>query len=66
MPWICPWVNGRLWTKAADCDYNEYDRKLTEQFRHGVDDETMISKISRSINNRKYWWCYQWMGIIMG
>ena len=38
---------GRLQTKAADSDYNEYDRRVTEQFIHGLDDEIMISGILR-------------------
>ena len=38
---------GRLHTKAADCEYHEYDRWLTEQFIHGLDDEVMIGEIVR-------------------
>ena len=36
-------------TKAADCDYKEYDRSLTEQFIHRPDDEDMISVILREV-----------------
>ena len=41
---------GRLQTKTAGCDYNEYDRKLTEKFIHGLDDEGIISKILREVS----------------
>ena len=37
-------------TKAADCEYNKYDRRLTEQFIHGLDDEGMISEILREVS----------------
>ena len=39
---------GRLQTKATDCDYNEYDRRLTEQFINGLDND-MISEILREV-----------------
>ena len=29
---------GRLQTKEAECDYKEYDQKLTEQFIYVLDD----------------------------
>ena len=41
---------GRLQTKEADCDYNEYNRKLTKQFKHGLDDECVISEILREVS----------------
>ena len=38
---------GRLHTMPAECYYKEYERKLTEQFIHGLDDKGMISEILR-------------------
>ena len=40
---------GRLQTKAADCDCNEYDRQLTEQFICEQDDKGMASEILREV-----------------
>ena len=40
----------RLRTKAADCDYSDYDRGLTEQFIDGLDNEGMISEILREVS----------------
>ena len=37
-------------TKAADCDYNKYDRILTEQFIHGLDNEGIIIEILREVS----------------
>ena len=34
-----------LQTMAEDCEYNRYDRRLSKQFIHGLDDEDMISEI---------------------
>ena len=39
--------------KVADCDYNEYDRRLTEQFIQGLDNEGMISEILREVSTLK-------------
>ena len=36
---------GRLWTKAEECEYKEYDSLLTEWFRGGLYDEGMIDDI---------------------
>ena len=33
---------GRLRTKAANCQYKEYNRLLTEQFINGLNDEWMV------------------------
>ena len=41
---------GRSETKAADCDYNEYDRRLNKQFIHGLGNEGMISEIVREVS----------------
>ena len=35
----------RLHTKAADCEYHEYDQTLTKQFINGLADSIMIGKI---------------------
>ena len=40
---------GTLQTKTTNCDYNKYDRQITEQFIHGLDDEGMINKILREV-----------------
>ena len=36
---------GRQWTKAAECEYKEYYRLLTEQFIGRLNDEGMIDEI---------------------
>ena len=36
--------------KAAECDFNEYDRELMEKFIHGLDDEGMISAILSEVS----------------
>ena len=38
---------GRLWTRAAECKYKEYDKLLTEQFIGGLNNEVMIDDIFR-------------------
>ena len=38
---------GRLWTKATECKYKEYDGLLTGQFIDGINDEGMIDEILR-------------------
>ena len=45
---------GWLLAKAAACAYNEYDRRLTEQFIHWLDDEDMISEIIGKISALEY------------
>ena len=35
--------------KAADCEYHEYDRRLTKQFIYELDNEGMIGEILRKI-----------------
>ena len=42
-------MDGRLWTKAAECEYKQYDRLLTEQFIGGLNDEGMIDEILREV-----------------
>ena len=38
------WI-GRLWMKAPECDFKEYNRLQGEQFIYGLDSDGMISKI---------------------
>ena len=38
---------GRLQTREADCENNEYDRRLNEQFIHRLDDEGIVGEILR-------------------
>ena len=40
---------GRLWTRAAECEYKEYDRLLIKQFRGGLNDEGMLDEIIRDV-----------------
>ena len=39
----------RLHTKASDCEYHEYNYRLTEQFILGLDNEVMIFKVLRKL-----------------
>ena len=48
---------GRLCTKASRCEYHDYDRRLTEQFIHVLDDKVTICKILRKLRDTKG---YQW------
>ena len=36
--------------RTADCEYNRYDRRLTEQFIHGLDNEFVINEILREVS----------------
>ena len=57
---------GRLQTCVVDCEYNEYDRSLTEPFIHGLDTYGMIGEILREITGiRKCGLYYQSMCINM-
>ena len=55
---------GRLQTKAAECDYEEYGRKLSHSFM--VDDKSMVSEILREVviledmNNTTSKWVLSW------
>ena len=40
---------GRSPTKVEECGYSEYDRRLTEQFIYGLDDEGIIGEILREV-----------------
>ena len=41
---------GKLQTKAAECDYKEYNTTITEQFIKGLGDTSMISEILREVS----------------
>ena len=57
---------GKFHTKAADCEYNEYDQRLREQYIHGLDNELMtvgmllepaaVKDISEATSNQKLIW----------
>ena len=36
---------GRLWLSAIECNYEELDRQLKEQFIHGLNDTDMLGEI---------------------
>ena len=42
------WADSRK--KAVECEYEEYDRKLTELFIHRLDDSGMTSEILREVS----------------
>ena len=39
---------GRLRIMAAECNYQELDRKFKEQFIHGLNDKDMLGKLSKN------------------
>ena len=40
---------GRLRTRAAECQYKEYNRLVTEQFINGLNDNGMLNKILKEV-----------------
>ena len=40
---------GRLRTKAAQCQYKEYDRLLIEHFFNGLNDNGMVNKTLKEV-----------------
>ena len=44
-----PKNRGRLTTKAAECQYKEYGRVITEQFIHGLKYDGMINEIFKEV-----------------
>ena len=47
---------GRLQVTTVECNYSEVDRKLKEQFIHGLNDKDMLDEVIRKImtkNNRE-------------
>ena len=47
------WV-GRLRTEAAEYQYKECDRLLTEQFINSINDEEMVDEILKEVATRGY------------
>ena len=43
----------RLCTEAVDCEYKECNRRMTEQFINGLDDEVCIGEIIRELTALK-------------
>ena len=37
----------RLWVAAVECNYQEVDRQLKEQFIHGLNDKSMLDEIMK-------------------
>ena len=44
---------GRLWVAAVECNYQEVDRQLKEQFIHGLNDKCMLEEIIRELTTTK-------------
>ena len=44
---------GRLQLSAVECNYQEIDRQLTEQFIHGLNDTDMLGEIIRELTKVK-------------
>ena len=40
---------GRLWLSTIECNYNELDRQLKEQFIHGLNDTNMLAEIIKEL-----------------
>ena len=40
---------GRLWVVAVECNYQEIDRQLKEQFIHGLNDKHMFEEIIKEL-----------------
>ena len=40
---------GRLWPKAVECEYRDYNRLPTEQFIGGLNDKGMTDEILREV-----------------
>ena len=46
------WI-GRIWLAAVGFNYIEIDRQLKEQFIHGLNDNEMISEITRELTKKE-------------
>ena len=44
---------GRLWVTAVECNYQEVDRQLKEQFMHGLNDKCMLEEIIKELTATK-------------
>ena len=40
---------GRLWVAAVECNYQEVDRQLKEQFIHGLNNKCMLEEIMKEL-----------------
>ena len=40
----------KLWIKTAECDFKEYDRQITKQFIHGLDNGGIRSENLRKVS----------------
>ena len=40
---------GRLWVAAVECNYQEVDRQLKEQFINGLNDKCMLEEIIKEL-----------------
>ena len=45
---------GKLWTKAVECDYEEYDTELMDQFIRQLEDKGIISKILNELSQMEF------------
>ena len=44
---------GRLHIAAVECNYQEVDRQLKEQFIHGLNDQSMLEEIIKELTTAK-------------
>ena len=49
--WKCGW--GRLCIAALECNYQDVDRQLKEQFIHGLNDKLMLEEITKELTATK-------------
>ena len=40
---------GRLWVAAVECNYQEVNRQLKEQFVHGLNNKSMLEEIIKEL-----------------
>ena len=58
---------GRLWVAAVECNYQEVDRQLKEQFIHGLNDKMYVRGNNKGINSNKKQSPYnKWRCVNMG
>ena len=46
-------MDGRLHITAVECNYQEVDRQLKEQFIHGLNDKCMLEEIKKKLTATK-------------
>ena len=57
---------GRLLVAAVECNYQEVDRQVKEQFIHGLNDKNMLEEIIR-VDHSKKWLPYnKWVCVSIG